>query len=459
MASNSKAHGDFGNGSVTKLILGQAIPLTLAQFVQLIYNIVDRIYIGHMPGDDSGMALTGIGLCFPVITLIASFVNLVATGSAPVCSMARGKQDHKKAQDVLTNAFTLQILVSICIALLVFVTKKPLLYLLGASDVTYTYASEYLNIYLFGTLFFALGTGMNTFINLQGYPRMGMLTTVIGAVINLFLDPIFIFVMGLGVKGAATATVVSQACSAVWVTQFLMKKDHELKLDFSKLGIKTYVLKEVLLLGIPGFIVGATNCAVQSVCNATLSITGGDTYIGIMTIVNSVREMIGLPINGITSGSQPVLSYNYGAKNYDRVKKAIKVASTIALTYTAIFWGITQLFPQFFVNIFSSDEEILQMGAKPLAVYFTGFIFMALQFAGQSTFTALGRAKHSIFFSIFRKIIIVVPLTILLPRIPSLGVMGVFGAEPVSNLIGGCACFTTMYFTVYRKLKNENKSL
>lgn len=450
---DNRAHGDFGNGSVKKLIISQALPLTLAQFVQLLYNIVDRIYIGHMPGEDASIALTGIGLCFPIITLISSFVNWIATGSAPLCSMARGKGDKKKAQDILTNAFTLLLSISIVVGTLMYVFKEPLLYALGASDVTYVYAKDYLNIYLWGTLFFAIGTGLNTFINLQGYPRIGMLTTVIGAVINLILDPIFIFVFRMGVKGAAIATIISQFLSAIWVLSFLSSKKRELRL--CSLKVNTKILGETLVLGIPGFIMGATNCAVQAVCNATLSIHGGDVYVGIMTIINSVREIIGLPVNGITNGSQPVVSYNYGAGNNERVREGIKFTSLVALGYTFVFWMVTLLTPNVLLHIFSSEEEILNLGRDPMIVYFLGFIFMALQFAGQSTFVALGKAKHAIFFSIFRKIIIVVPLTLILPKVLGLGVMGVFWAEPISNVVGGCASFLCMYFTVYRKLKKE----
>ncbi|MCR4955136.1 MAG: MATE family efflux transporter [Lachnospiraceae bacterium] len=438
--------------------MSQAFPLILAQMVQLAYNIVDRIYIGHMPGENASVALTGIGLCFPIITMISAFVNLVSTGSAPLCSMARGKGEVKKAQDILNNAYALQIIISISLIILINLTKKPLLYVLGASDVTYGYAVSYLNIYIFGTMFFALGTGMNTFINLQGYPRMGMCTIVIGAVMNLILDPIFIFVMGMGVKGAATATIISQFCSAAWVSQFLFSAKRELRLIPKEIGLKKYILKDVLVLGIPGFIMGATNTAVQSVCNATLHMHGGDIYVGIMTIINSVREIAGLPINGITSGSQPVISYNYGARKYDRVKQGIRFTAFVAISYTALFWVTTLTFPHMLLQIFTDEARVVNTGLMPIRVYFMGFLFMSLQFCGQSSFVAMGKAKQAIFFSIFRKIIIVVPLTILLPMVHDLGVMGVFLAEPISNFVGGNASFWTMYFTVYKKLGKERKN-
>lgn len=452
MSGSKAARGDFANGSIKRLILNQAVPLTLAQLVQLLYNVVDRVYIGHMPGADAGTALTGLGLCFPLITLISAFVNLFSTGASPLCSMARGKKDQKTAQDIMSTAFTLLLIMSVVIGLLIYIVKRPVLYLLGASDVTYTYAEDYLDIYLIGTAFLAIGTGMNTFINLQGYPKLGMFTTIIGAVINLGLDPLFIFTFGMGVKGAAIATVISQMCSAIWVVISLTNKKMELRISLSSIRIHTNLLKRIITLGLPGFIMAATNCVVQAVCNAELSIYGGDIYVGIMTVINSVREMSSLPISGITSGSQPVLSYNYGANRYNRVKQGIRFMALVALGYTAVFWVATLLIPQVFMHMFSSDATANAMGLAPLRIYFLGFIFMALQFAGQSTFVALGRAKNAIFFSILRKIIIVVPLTILLPRIPSIGVMGVFWAEPISNLIGGVACASCMYFTVYRKL-------
>ena len=452
MSGSKAARGDFANGSIKRLILNQAVPLTLAQLVQLLYNVVDRVYIGHMPGADAGTALTGLGLCFPLITLISAFVNLFSTGASPLCSMARGKKDQKTAQDIMSTAFTLLLIMSVVIGLLIYIVKRPVLYLLGASDVTYTYAEDYLDIYLIGTAFLAIGTGMNTFINLQGYPKLGMFTTIIGAVINLGLDPLFIFTFGMGVKGAAIATVISQMCSAIWVVVSLTNKKMELRISFSSIRIHTNLLKRIITLGLPGFIMAATNCVVQAVCNAELSIYGGDIYVGIMTVINSVREMSSLPISGITSGSQPVLSYNYGANRYNRVKQGIRFMALVALGYTAVFWVATLLIPQVFMHMFSSDATANAMGLAPLRIYFLGFIFMALQFAGQSTFVDLGRAKNAIFFSILRKIIIVVPLTILLPRISSIGVMGVFWAEPISNLIGGVACASCMYFTVYRKL-------
>ncbi len=447
-----KEQGNFAEGRVGSLILKQALPLTLAQLVQVVYNVVDRMYIGHIPGEDN--ALTGVGLTFPLITLSAAFINLFATGGAPLCSIERGRNDDEAAKKLEADTFSMEILTGLILSAFFFVFMKPLLYLFGASDAAYPYAKGYFSIYLTGTVFLTVGTGMNAFINLQGFPKTGMLTTVIGAVLNLVLDPIFIFGFSMGVKGAALATVISQFVSAFWVTKFLFGKKAVIHLKRSDLfHIDWKLMGRTVTLGLSGFIMAATNSVVQAVCNATLSVYGGDVYIGIMTVINSVREMISLPINGITSGSQPVLSYNYGAKEYKRVKQGIRFASIVGFSYTFIMWALIMAFPLFFLKLFSSNEMLIHSGVKPLAVYFMGFVFMSLQFAGQSSFVALGRSKQAIFFSLFRKIVIVVPLTLLFPRIVNLGVMGVFLAEPVSNLIGGTASFATMYFTVYRKLE------
>lgn len=435
------------------MILGQAIPLTLAQFVQVIYNVVDRIYIGRIPGEEAGAALTGVGVTFPLITLVAAFINLFATGGAPLCAMERGRGNQERAGKIEANTLTMQLYVGIGMALLLALVMKPLLYLFGASDITYPYAKQYLSIYLLGTVFLAVGTGMNGFINLQGFPRMAMLTTVIGAVLNLILDPVFIFGLQLGVRGAAIATVLSQAVSAVWVLAFLFGKNAVIRLELKALfHIDWKLIREIVALGMSGFIMAATNSACQAVCNATLSVYGGDIYIGVMTIINSVREMIGLPIGGITGGSQPVLSYNYGAGKKKRVRQGIRFTAVVGFSYTFLVWLCIIAFPLFFLQIFSKDTALVEAGRMPLLVYFMGYFMMSFQFAGQSTFVALGKSKQAIFFSLFRKIIIVVPLTFLLPQIGGLGVMGVFLAEPISNFIGGLASFLTMYVTVYRKL-------
>lgn len=452
--NKSSAGGkDFSKGKVWSNIMAQAVSLILAQLVQLLYNVVDRIYIGHLPGADS-LALTGIGLVFPLTTLVAAFTNLFGMGGAPLFSIERGAGNDEKAEKILGNTFTMLFASSFVIFALCYIFRKPVLYLFGASDASYVYADEYLRIYLFGTTFTMLSTGLNGFINAQGFPKMGMMTTLIGAVLNLILDTLFIFGFNMGVSGAALATVISQAVSAVWVMHFLLsrkgKAAYHIRLGCMKPDWQ--LVGSITSLGMAGFIMQGTNCMVQVVCNATLKIFGGDLYVGIMTVINSVREIMSLPVSGLTSGSQPVLGYNYGAGKYDRVKSGIKFTAIIGIAYTALAWIIVLLIPGTLMGIFTEDAQTIAYGAEALKTYFFGFVFMAFMFTGQSTFTALGYSKHAIFFSLLRKAIIVVPLVLILPRV-GFGVTGVFLSEPISNVIGGLASFITMYFTVYRKLK------
>lgn len=441
---------DFSKGKVWRNIVAQAIPLTMAQLVQILYNVVDRIYIGHLPQTDS-LALTGVGLTFPIITLIAAFTSLFGTGGSALFAIARGAKDENRAKTILGNVVTLLLGTSIFLFLICYLFRKPILYLFGASDASYIYADAYLKIYLFGTAFSMLTTGLNGFINAQGFPRMGMLTTIIGAVLNLILDPIFIFFFHMGVSGAALATILSQFISVIWVLAFLTGKNAIIRIEKKYLAVDWKLAVDIIGLGMAGFIMQATNCLVQVVCNATLRIYGGDIYVGVMTVLNSVREILSLPVTGVSSGAQPVIGYNYGAKQYHRVKQGIRFTAVICIIYTLIMWFIVFESPKFWIRIFSDDTALLDVGTEALKLYFFGFFFMAFQFSGQTAFTALGKAKQAVFFSLFRKAIIVVPLTILLPKL-GMGVNGVFIAEPISNAIGGLACFITMYLIVYRKL-------
>ena len=306
---------DFSKGSVGRNILVQAVPLTIAQLIQLLYNIVDRIYIGHLPGSD-GMALTGIGLIFPIVALVTAFTNLFGMGGAPLFSIARGEGEEGKAARIQGNTATLLILSAVGLTALCYLFKRPILFAFGASDATYGYADEYLTIYLAGTIFAMFGAGMNFFISAQGFPKIGMFTTILGAVLNIGLDPLFIFVFHMGVRGAALATILSQAVSALWVLRFLTGKKALLPLKRPCLRLQAPIVRRMTALGMSGFIMSATNCLVQVVCNVTLKLYGGDLYIGVMTILNSVREVLSLPVMGVTNGAQPVLGYNYGAKAY-----------------------------------------------------------------------------------------------------------------------------------------------
>jgi len=444
------AVNDFSTGSVKRRIIAQAVPLTLAQAVQILYNVVDRMYIGRMP-EIGTLALTGLGITFPVIVLIAAFTSLLGIGGTPLFSIARGRKDEEEAERIIGNVFALLLIASVVLWAVAFFLRKPILFLFGASEASYVFADQYLQIYLIGTLFSMLSTGLNGYINAQGFPRIGMLTTVIGALINIILDPIFIFGFDMGVRGAALATVLSQAVSALWVLRFLTGKKAILKLKKSMIHIDWARTKRILSLGLPGFVMQGTNSLVSIVCNNQLQIYGGDTYVSIMTIISSVREILTIPIAGISSGSQPVLGFNYGAKAYDRVKEGIRFATVAGVLYTLFAWAIVMLIPRTLVSIFSDAPELVDLGASMLNIYFFGFFFMAFQFVGQTTFQSIGKAKQAIFFSLFRKAMIVVPLTLLLPAV-GFGVRGVFLAEPISNAIGGLACFITMWNVVYKKL-------
>jgi len=441
---------DFSKGPVWKCIIAQAVPLTIAQLVQLLYNVVDRIYIGHM-GDGESLALTGVGLTFPVVTLIMAFTALFGMGGVPLFSMERGGGDDKKAGEIMGNSLGLLLICSVVLTILGYAFSKPILFAFGASEDSFVYAKEYLNVYLIGTVFSMISTGMNGYINAQGFPKIGMLSVVIGAVVNIILDPVFIFGLDMGVAGAALATILSQAVSAVWVLRFLLGKRAIVPLKLGNIRIKKGITKEIFRLGMSNFIMQGTTCAVQVACNSTLQSYGGDVYVGIMTVTNSVREIFMLPIVGIVNGAQPVISFNYGAKEYKRVKTGIRFNTLIGSGYTMLAWLLVLLFPKFWFGIFSDDLQMIDVGIEMLKIYFFGFVFMAFQFAGQSIFQALGDAKHAIFFSLLRKAIIVVPLTLLLP-VAGFGVKGVFLAEPISNVLGGIACYLTMRMTVYRKL-------
>ena len=447
---------DFSQGKVWKRIVHQAVPLALAQLVQLLYNIVDRIYIGHMP-DIGSAALTGVGLTFPVATLIAAFTALFGTGGTPLFSISRGAGEDEKARRIMGSTFSLLLGTSLVLCALLLALKKPIMFLFGASETSYVYANAYLSIFLLGTPLSMLATGLNGFINAQGFVRIGMLTTVIGALLNLVLDPLFIFVFDMGVSGAALATVLSQAVSCAWVLRFLTGKRASFRLERRFLPLSAGLTGKILSLGMAGFIMQGTNCLVQIVCNSTLSLFGGDLYVGVMTILISVRSVLELPLSGLISGAQPVLGFNYGAKKYDRVREGIRFMTLCGMAYNVTAWIIVLLFPQALIRVFSSDPQLIAAGPQAMRTYFFGFFFMSFQFAGQSVFQSLGFARYAIFFSLLRKAVIVFPLTLLLPRL-GFGVMGVFMAEPISNVIGGVACFATMYMTVYRKLgKNANK--
>ncbi len=455
MADSGNAN-DFSKGSIARNIMDLAVPMTLAQLINVMYSIVDRIYIGHLP-QASAQALTGIGLCLPIITIITAFANLFGMGGAPLCSIARGGHEEKRAEKVMGNSFTMLLISGAVLMAACLLFKEPLLYLFGASEATYPYADQYITIYICGTLFAMTSLGMNNFINAQGFGKTGMLTVLLGAVMNIILDPVFIFGLGMGVRGAAAATILSQGASALWVFRFLTGKKALLKLSGKSMKLEAGLVKEITLLGTSGFVMSVTNGTVQIVCNAVLARHGGDLYVGIMTVINSVREIITMPVTGLTSGAQPVIGYNYGAGCYGRVKSAIKFMSIGCIVFSLAVWAVLFFEPRFFLHLFTQETELIEAGIPAMRIYFCGIFMMALQFAGQSTYVALNRPKQAVFFSLFRKVIIVVPLTLLLPLIGGLGTNGVFLAEPVSNIVGGTASFVTMLITVWPGLK-ENRT-
>lgn len=446
-----KNENDFSKGSVIQAILKLAAPMILAQVVHLLYNIVDRVYIGMMP-ENATQAMTGIGITLPIVSIIIAFTNLFGMGGAPLSSIAMGKGDNEEAEAIMGNSFILLVIFGVLLTVLGLVFKNPLLRLFGASSVTFPYANDYITIYLLGSVFVMIGLGMNSFINAQGFGKIGMLTVVIGAVLNIILDPIFIFVFDMGVKGAAIATIISQFMSSVWIVVFLCGRKTILRLKVRNFRLLRKRVHRIVSLGFSGFIMASTNSAVQIICNKSLQYYGGDLYVGIMTVINSIREIIMLPVNGFTNATQPVISFNYGARAYDRVRTAIKFMTVVSIAYTLFAWGILNMFPEVFIKIFNKNPELIEKGLPALRIYFFGFFMMPLQFSGQSTFVALGKSRHAIFFSLLRKVIIVIPLTLLLPTIFDLGTNGVFLAEPISNFIGGIACYTTMFATVRREL-------
>lgn len=446
----SAGERDFSVGSVKKQIIAQALPLTVAQVVQLLYNVVDRIYIGHLEGVGD-VALTGLGVTFPVIVLIAAFTSLFGSGGTALFSIARGRQDEEEAEGILGNVFALLLLSSAVLFSVCYLFRRPVLFLFGASEVSVEYADQYLRIYLFGTAFSMLATGLNGYINAQGFPKVGMLTTILGAAVNIILDPVFVFAFGMGVRGAALATVLSQGISAGWVLRFLTGKKAILRIRPGRVRISLKRTRDIVAIGLPGFVMQGTNSLVQIVCNNQLQAFGGDLYVGIMTVLGSVREILSLPVMGLSSGAQPVLGFNYGAKKNGRVKEGIRFTSVLGVLYTLCAWIVVMLVPRQMMGIFSGDPAIVSVGAEMLNIYFFGFVFMAFQFVGQTAFQGLAKAKQAIFFSLFRKAVIVVPLTLLLPGL-GFGVQGVFLAEPISNAIGGLACFLTMWQVIYRKL-------
>ena len=450
----SAARGDFSKGSVPALIMRLGTPIMLAELVHVLYSVVDRMYIGRMP-DGGTLALTGIGVCFPLITLIGAFANLCSTGGATLATIARGENKDDEAERIMGTSFTMLLIVGSVLTVGMYLSAPPVLRLLGGDDTTLPAALGYFRIYVIGTIPVLISLGMNPFINAQGFPRIGMMTVIIGAVLNIILDPVFIYACGMGVEGAALATVLSQTASAAWVLFFLRCRRAVLRL--TRLTVDAKHLKDIVKLGLTGFTFRVTNSLTQAIVNIMLKAWGGPLstiYVGAMSLINSIREIMSLPNSGIVGGGQSVMSYNYGAKLYKRVSASIRFTFLSGLGINLAMWLLVMLIPEPLIRIFTSDEQLIGTTTVCARIFFGAFPFMALQQAGQSTFVALNYPRYALFFSLLRKIVLVAPLTLLLPNL-GLGVYGVFWAELASQVTGASACFLTMYLVIWRHMEQD----
>ena len=444
----------LAKGPIFKTMLAMGIPTFIAQLINLLYNIVDRIYIGHIPG--CGVtALTGVGICFPIITFISAFSNLVGAGGAPLAGIALGKGDRETAEHILGNGVTILLGLAVVLTLLFQVIKKPFLYMFGASDATYVYSEQYLSIYLCGTIFVMLSLGLNLYITIQGAATTAMLSIVIGAVLNLILDPIFIFVLGLGVRGAACATIISQAACAFWILRFLTSKGAGLKIKKKNMRLKKAVVGQVLSLGISPFIMSATESLITVVFNRGAQIYGNDLYVGSITIMQSVIQMVFVPINGFAQGVQSIVSYNYGAGNIQRVKKTTLTLIGICFSVALLLSLTAVTMPKMIAGIFTEDQALLELCGQVLPVFISGMLVFGLQSGSQNSFMALGKAKQSLFFALFRKVILLVPLALILP-VAMNSVMGLYYAEPISDALSAICCVTVFMITL-RKIEKEKR--
>lgn len=449
----------LGTAPIGKLLLKLSIPTVIAQLINMLYNVVDRIYIGHIPGEGS-LALTGVGVCMPIIMIVTAFAALISSGGAPRASICMGKQDNKSAEQILGNCFSLQIVVSIVLTVVLLIWNKDLLMVFGASKNTLGYATDYMRIYALGTLFVQLTLGMNAFITAQGFTTTSMVSVLIGAICNITLDPVFIFVFNMGVKGAALATVLSQAISTIWVVVFLSGKKTQLHLRKKYMGLKPKVFLPCVALGLATFIMQASESVVTICFNSSLLHYGGDIAVGAMTILTSVMQFAMLPLQGIAQGSQPIASYNYGAKNADRVKKTFRLLVITCLTYSTLLWAAVQIIPKVFVSIFTSDAKLVAFTAPMLKIYLGGLFLFGIQIACQITFTSLGKAVNSIIVAVVRKFVLLLPLIYIMPHVVSNPTIGVYMAEPIADIIA--VLFTSVLFTFQFKkalaqIRNSNK--
>ena len=425
----------LGQDPVGPLLLKLAVPTIIAQLVNLLYNLVDRIYIGHIP-DVGGMALTGLGLCFPVIMMITAFSSLIGAGGAPRAAIFMGKGNMDSAEQILGNCTAMLLGISIALTVILEMAGPAILWIFGASDNTFPYAISYMRIYVFGTVCVMMTLGLNMFVTTQGFSKISMMTVLIGAVLNIILDPIFIFAFGMGVQGAALATIISQGVSALWVLHFLTGSKTKLRIRAGKMRVRRAVILPVMALGVAPFIMNITESLLNVAFNSSLSKFGGDAAVGAMTILSSIMQLQFLPVQGLGQGAQPLISFNYGAGNIDRVKKTFRILLVSSLVYTLVFWGFVELFPGVFVRLFNNNSpELISLTKWALRIYMGATGLFGIQMAVQQTFMALGQAKLSLLIACLRKVILLIPLIYILPLFFSDKVFAVFLAEPVADLL------------------------
>ena len=435
---------------VGKLLLKLSLPTVAAQIINMLYNIVDRIYIGHIP-ENGALALTGVGVCMPIIMIISAFAALVGNGGAPRASIFMGKGDKTSAEKTLGNCFSMQIIISVILTVILLLENRNILLAFGASENTIDFGVSYMNIYAFGTIFVQLTLGMNAFISAQGFAKTSMLSVLIGAVSNIILDPIFVFGLGLGVRGAAFATIISQALSCIWVLHFLSGKKTYLRLQKSNFALQANIILPSLALGLSMFIMQASESVISVCFNSSLLKYGGDIAVGAMTILTSVMQFALLPLQGLGQGSQPIISYNYGAKNADRVKKTYKILVIISVCYSSLMWLLVMLFPNAFASIFTTDASLIEFTGTALRIYLACIFMFGIQIACQMTFTSIGNAKASIIVAVMRKFILLLPLIFIMPHIfTSNPTMAVYMAEPIADFLA--VSFTcVLFFFEFRK--------
>ena len=452
----ANAKQDMGTGSVKKLMLKMAVPALVGQVVNLLYNIVDRIYIGHIP-EVGGTALTGVGLFTPILMLITAFAMLAGAGGAPRAAIAMGKGDKDEAEKIMGNCFTVLMILAVILTSTLYFAAPTLLRFFGASDATLPYAVTYARIYILGSVFVLTVMGMNTFITTQGFAQISMLTTVIGAVINIVLDPILMFVLDMGVAGAAVATVLSQTISALWILRFLTGKKTILRLKVSNLKLIPGVILPCLGLGISSFVMVSTESILSVSFTSSLARFGGDVAVGAMTVLTSINQLVTMPLSGICQGGQPLISYNYGAKKLDRVKEAFFCQFGVCVAYTTGFWLLLMLVPNFFAGIFTNDTALVNYTAWAIRVFLACGFSVGFQISCQQAFMALGQAKISLLMACLRKLILLIPLIFILPLFFEDKAMAVFLAEPVSDFVAA-AVTTIAFFTFFRKLMKEGQA-